>query len=147
MKKQLFFTRTYFYGITTIILGLFISLGPIFLFTVCPPHNGVFSNCHWTSQAELGMGIWVAALGFCYITFTDPKTQFGFAVSLFLTGIIVIGIPYALIGGCASVIENGKELMDCRRVAFPALTVEAIILMAYSAFTAVYIGIKNAVLV
>jgi len=146
MKKQLIFTTTYFFGIATIILGLLISLGPVFLFKVCPPHEGNFSLCHWSAQAEIGMGIWVAALAFCYITFTDPKTQFGFAVSLFLTGIIVLGIPHALIGGCKSAIVDGKETMDCVRVAFPALTVEAIILMAYSAFTAVYIGIKNAVI-
>jgi len=143
MKKQLIFTTTYFYGITTIILGLLVFLGPNFLFKVCPPHEGTFPLCHWSAQAEIGMGLLVIALGLCYLTFTDPKTQFGLAIGLFLSGIIVIGIPYALIGGCTSSIKDGKELMDCRRIAFPALTIEAIILMAYSAFTAVYLEFRK----
>lgn len=131
MKKQLI------YGITTVILGLLIALGPQFLFKICSAHNGIFPLCHWTAQAEIGMGMLVAALGLCLITFSDPKTQLGLAIGVFLTGIIVLGLPLALIGGC------NEKTMSCRRVAFPALTIEGIILMAYSAFMAVYIEMKK----
>ena len=125
------------YGITTVILGLFVALGPQFLFKVCTFHDGVFPLCHWSAQAELGMGMLVAALGLCFIVFSDPKTQQGFAIGIFLTVIIVLGIPHALIGGCA------VKTMACHRVAFPALTVEGVILLAYSAVMVVSIKMKE----
>jgi hypothetical protein len=125
------------YGITTVILGLFIALGPQFLFKVCTVHDGALPLCHWSAQAELGMGMLVAALGLCFIVFSDPKTQQGFAISIFLTGIIVLGIPHALIGGCTA------KTMPCHKVAFPALTVEGVILLAYSAFMAVSFEMKE----
>jgi len=125
------------YGITTVILGLLIALGPQFLFKVCTVHNGVLTLCHWSAQAELGMGMLVAALGLCFIVFSDPKTQQGFAIGIFLTSIIVLGIPHALIGGCT------VKTMTCHRVAFPALTVQGVILLAYSAAMVVFIEMKE----
>jgi len=125
------------YGITIVILGLLIALGPQFLFKVCTVHNGVLPLCHWSAQAELGMGMLVAALGLCFIVFSDLKTQQGFAIGIFLTGIIVLGIPYALIGGCTA------KTMACHRVAFLALTVEGVILLAYSAVMVVFIEMKE----
>jgi hypothetical protein len=131
MKKQLI------YGITIIILGLLIALGPQFLFKVCTAHDGALPRCHWSARAEIGMGMLAAALGICLLAFSDPKTQLGLAIGIFLTGIIVIGIPYALIGGCAA------KTMNCRRIAFPALTVEGIILLAYSAGMMVWLEMKK----
>jgi len=125
------------YGIAVAILGLLIALGPQFLFKVCTVHSGALPLCHWSAQAELGMGMLVAALGLCFIIFSDPKTQQGFAIGIFLTGIIVLGIPHALIGGCA------VKTMACHRVAFPALTVEGVILLAYSAFMVVFFEMKE----
>jgi len=125
------------YGITTVILGLLIALGPQFLFKVCAAHSGALPLCHWSAQAELGMGMLVAALGLCFIVFSDPKTRQGFAIGIFLTGIIVLGIPHALIGGCIA------KTMACHRVAFPALTVEGVILLVYSAVMVVSIEMKE----
>jgi len=116
---------------------LLIALGPQFLFKVCTFHNGAFPLCHWSAQAELGMGMLVAALGLCFIIFSDSKTQQGFAIGIFLTGIIVLGIPYALIGGCTA------KTMACHKIAFPALTVEGVILLAYSAVMVVSIEMKE----
>jgi len=125
------------YGITTVILGLLIALGPRFLFKVCTVHSGALPLCHWSAQAELGMGMLVAALGLCFIIFSDLKAQQGFAIGIFLTGIIVLGIPHALIGGCTA------KTMACHKVAFPALTVESVILLAYSALMVVSIEMKE----
>jgi hypothetical protein len=116
-----------------IVLGLLIALGPQFLFKVCAVHDGTFPLCHWTAQAEIGLGMLVTALGFCFIIFSDLNTQLGLAIGIFMTGIIVLGIPHALIGGCA------VKTMFCRRVAFPALTIEGVVLLVYSAFLVVYI--------
>ena len=118
-------------------MGLLIALGPQFLFKVCTVHNGVLPLCHWSAQAELGIGMLVAALGLCFIVFSDPKTQQGFAIGVFLTGIIVLGIPHALIGGCTA------KTMACHKVAFPALTVEDVILLLYSAVMVVFIEMKE----
>jgi hypothetical protein len=125
------------YGITIVILGLLIALGPRFLFLTCTVHNGILPLCHWSAQAELGMGMLVAALGLCFIVFSDPKTQQGLAIGIFLTSIIVLGIPHALIGGCTA------KTMACHRIAFPALTIEGVILLVFSAVMVVYFEMKK----
>jgi hypothetical protein len=131
MKKSIIF------GSIAIVSGLLIALGPQFLFKVCAAHSGAFPLCHWTARAELGIGMLIAALGLCFIVFTDSKTQLGFAIGIFLTSIIVIGIPHVLIGGCK------VSAMACRRVAFPAITVIGIILLVYSIIVVVYSEIKK----
>jgi hypothetical protein len=124
-------------GSVVIALGLLISLGPQFLFKVCMAHGGAFPLCHWTAQAELGMGMLIAALGICLIVFTDPKTQIGLVIGVFFASILVLGIPHALIGGCK------VSTMACRKVAFPAITVIGIILLVYSIIVVVYSEIKK----
>jgi hypothetical protein len=124
-------------GGIVIALGLLIALGPQYLFKVCAAHDGAFSLCHWTAQAELGMGMLIAALGICLIVFTDPKTQIGLTIGILLTSIMVLGIPHALIGGCS------VKTMACRRVAFPAITVIGIVLLAYSIIVVAYSEMKK----
>ncbi|GBU27223.1 hypothetical protein R84B8_00749 [Treponema sp. R8-4-B8] len=120
MKKSIFTCGV------VVVLGLLIAIGPQFIFKVCTPHGGAFPLCHWTAQAELGMGMLIAALGICLIVFTDSKTQIGLTIGILFASILVIGLPHALIGGCKS------SEMACRRVAFPALTVVGIVLLVYS---------------
>jgi hypothetical protein len=124
-------------GSIVIILGLLISLGPQYLFKTCAPHGGAFPLCHWTARAELGMGMIIAALGMCLIFFNDPKTQIGISIGIFLVSIMVIGLPYALIGGCKS------SEMACRKVAFPALIIEGSTLLIYSIIIVVYSELKK----
>ncbi len=83
--------------------------------------------CNWSAQAEIGIGLLIAALGACMIVFTDPKTNLGFLIGIFFASIIALAIPHFLIGGCSNM------TMKCHRVAFPALTVESIILLVFSA--------------
>jgi hypothetical protein len=124
-------------GSGVIVLGFLIALGPQYLFKVCPSHSGAFPLCHWTAQAEIGMGMLIAALGICLIVFDDPKTQIGITIGVLLTSIMVLGLPHALIGGCVG------ETMACRRVAFPALTVIGAVLLAYSILVIVYSEMKK----
>jgi len=126
MKKNVFF------GSTVIALGLLVALSPQFLFKVCSAHSNTFPLCHWTAQAELGMGMIIAALGICFIVFIDPKTQLGLTLGVLFTSIMVIGTPHALIGGCKA------SEMACHRVAFPALTVIGIVLLVYSIILIVF---------
>jgi hypothetical protein len=121
MKKAIIF------GIIIIILGLLIALGPRFLFKVCGHGEEGFPHCHWSAQAEIGMGLLIVALGACMIVISNPKTHLGLAIGTFFASIIVLAIPHFLIGGC------GSLAMKCRRVAFPALTAESIVLLVFSA--------------
>jgi len=123
MKKNLIFSVTF------IILGLFIALGPQFIFKVCNMNCGCCGDvpkCHYTALAEIGMGLLITALGLCFIVFIDPKTQFGLLIGVFLSSIVSLFIPHTLIGGC------DMADMTCRRIAFPALTVINIVLIAFS---------------
>jgi hypothetical protein len=124
-------------GAVVITLGLLIAFGPQFLFKVCVAHDDAFPRCHWSAQAEIGIGVLIAALGICFIVFGDSKTRLGLSIGIFLAGIIVLSIPHALIGGC------GMMTMACRRVAFPAITLIGIVLLVYSAVIAVFIEMKK----
>jgi hypothetical protein len=116
-----------------IVLGLLIGLGPHFLFKVC--FAGCCGNvCNWSAFAETGVGLFIVALGVCLMLYTDPKTQLGLLIGISLAGIVALVIPHALIGGC------GGMDMDCRRVAFPALTFESVILLV---FVAIIIAINK----
>ena len=129
--------RNIIIGIVIIILGLLIALGPQFLFKVCGHGEEGFPHCHWSAQAEIGMVLLIAALGACMIVFTDTKTHLGLAIRTFLASIIVLAIPNFLIGGC------GSLAMKCRRVAFPALTSESIVLLVFSAILVTIIVIQK----
>jgi hypothetical protein len=120
-------------GAGAIIAGLLISLGPQFLFKLCPPmEGGRWMTCHWTGQGEIGVGGLIAILGCLMVFFSDNKVRFGLSVSVSLSGIPALLLP-VLIGGCA------METMSCRSVTFPALTVISILTVAGFAANAVYL--------
>ena len=114
-------------SVVIIVLGLLIALGPKFLFRTC--QSGCCTDipqCYWSSQALLGMGMLIAALGICLFIFIDSNTQIGLLIGVFLSSIVAIGIPNAIIGGCSA------PAMACRRVAFPVVTVICIILLVFT---------------
>jgi hypothetical protein len=131
MKKSVIFAAT------IIALGVLIALGPQFLFKVCAHGDDGYPRCHWSGQAEIGLGFLIAALGACMVVFPDPKTHLGLSIGVFMAGIIALCIPNALIGGC------GMMTMQCRKVAFPALTAESVALLVFAAVTTVYIAMKK----
>jgi hypothetical protein len=124
-------------GSVVVALGLLISLGPQFLFKVCAHGESGYPHCHWSAQAEIGMGLLIVVLGICMVVFKDPKTLLGLCIGAFLSGIVSLGIIHFLVGGC------GSLAMACHRVAFPALTVESVILLVFSAVVVVYIEMKK----
>ena len=124
-------------GVVVILLGLLIALGPQFIFKVCKHGEDGFPQCHWSAQAEIGMGILIAALGVCMIVFKDLKILTGLLIGTFLASFVALFIPHTLIGGCAAI------TMRCRRVAFPAITAESVILMVFSAVLLVYLEMKR----
>jgi hypothetical protein len=83
------------------------------------------------------MGMLIAALGICLVVFTDSKTQIGLTIGILFASILVVGLPHALIGGCKA------STMDCRRVAFPVITVIGIFLLVYSILIVIFSEMKK----
>ncbi|MDR3334640.1 MAG: DUF4418 family protein [Treponema sp.] len=122
-----------FGGVVVSILGLLVAFGPRFLFKVCNADENGFPHCHWSAQAEIGIGIMIAALGFGLMLFSEPHTHFGLYIGIFFSSVIALCVPHVLIGGC------NMMSMACRRVAFPAITVISIVLLLYSAINVAYL--------
>jgi len=147
-------------GAIVMVLGLLIALGPKFLFKVCDSNMASTASgedccaepakssccgpalsslpiCHWSAQAEIGIGLLIVALGACMIVFTDKKIRFGLLIGVFFSSIISLAIPNFLIGGCSTM------TMRCHRVAFPALTIESAVLLVFSAIMITIIAIQK----
>jgi hypothetical protein len=123
-------------GMAMILFELLIAFGPRFLFKACDAMESGFPRCHWSIQAEIGIGMIIALLGICLIVFINPQIQFGLTVGIFFASIFTLSVPHVLIGGC------GMMTMACRRVAFPALSVISILVLAGSAANLVYLESK-----
>jgi uncharacterized membrane protein YedE/YeeE len=124
-------------GAAAIVFGLLIALGPQFLFKVCPVVGDMVMKCHWSAQAEIGIGGLIAALGIALVIFADPKIRLGLTIGVFLSGILALLIPHALIGGCPS------SHMACRKITFPSITVISILLLISAALNTVYLARKK----
>jgi hypothetical protein len=124
-------------GGAALVCGLLIALGPQFLFKVCPVMGGVYMKCHWSAQAEIGVGALIAALGVALVVFAHPKTRLGLGIGIFLAAVLALLIPHGLIGGCP------MPAMACRKVAFPAITVVSILLLAAAAIQILYLARKK----
>jgi hypothetical protein len=116
---------------------MFVAFGPQYVFKVCAHGEGSYALCHWTAQAEAGIGLLIAALGACVIVFADAKTRLGLFIGIFFAGLAALAVPHFLIGGCSSM------AMQCRKVAFPVLTFESVVLLVFSAIIVVYLEMKN----
>jgi hypothetical protein len=95
-------------------------------------------RCHWSAQAEIGVGgPLIAGLGIALIFFANQQIRLGLTIGIFLSGVLALLIPHALIGGCA------MHSMACRKVTFPAITAISILLLISMALNALYLVQKN----
>jgi hypothetical protein len=124
-------------GTTAAALGLLLALGPQFLFKVCPITAGMIMKCHWSAQAEIGVGALIAALGMALIFFANPKTRLGLGIGIFLSAALALLVPHGLIGGCP------MHSMACRKIAFPSITVISILLLIGSGLYSLYLARKK----
>lgn len=108
-----------------VVMGVIVALIPFVLFPVCPSHE-MRMACYYTKQAELGIGIVVAALGLIYIVFNDTGVRKGLSIAQLLNALLVILFPLKLTGLC-----SGSE-MACRIGTKPALTVAGVLIAAFS---------------
>jgi hypothetical protein len=124
-------------GGAALMCGLLIALGPQFLFPVCPIAEGVIMKCHWSAQAEIGVGALIAVLGAALIFFADPNIRLGLTIGIFLSGVLALLIPHALIGGCP------MHSMACRKITFPSITVISVLLLMGAALHMLYLVRKK----
>jgi hypothetical protein len=79
------------------------------------------------------VGALIAVLGIALAVFANPKTRLGLAIGIFLSGILALLVPHALIGGCP------MPSMPCRKIGFPSLTVISILLLIGSGLYSFYL--------
>jgi hypothetical protein len=126
-------------GTAVIIFGLLIALGPQFLFKPCGPITArdggglTWMKCHWSAQAEIGIGFLLAALGIGLLIFASKDTRLGLSIGVFLSATLALLIPHVLIGGCS------MAVMPCQSLTFPAITVLGILLIIGSVGNGYYL--------
>ncbi|MDR0557224.1 MAG: DUF4418 family protein [Treponema sp.] len=124
-------------GGVALVFGLLIALGPQFLFKVCPVMGNMIMKCHWSGQAEIGVGGVIAALAIALMVFANSKIRLGLTIGIFLSAVLALLIPHVLIGGCVN------HTMPCRKITFPAVTVISILLLIGAAFNTLYLARKK----
>lgn len=110
-------------GAAQALAGALILLTPYILFPVCTKQvetkAGGFlpMKCHWTAQAELGIGALILLGGMILLISKRAETQRFLSMLTAGLGIAAISLPTWLIGMCAS------AAMDCRVGTLPALVI------------------------
>ncbi len=122
MNKKLFA------AIPQIVFGVLIAVGPQTFAHVCEVGDTPMA-CHYTAQAELGIGVVIALLAVVGLFF-DGKTRAGISISNMVLGALTIAVPTMLIGVCKG------AMMHCHMVTMPVLIVLGALLIVVSAFAA-----------
>jgi hypothetical protein len=125
-----------FPGISFILLGLLIAIGPFTLFRVCE-WDMMIMKCFWTARTELGIGILIAILGILTLLFTSSRIRLGLSITAALNGILILLIPTALIGVCE------EPLLPCRVLTLPSLVILSSILIVISLVNAIVLFKKE----
>lgn len=132
-------------GISFIILGALIALGPQTIFPICGAgifgqkamHNSdetdLLMKCFYTGRAVIGVGILILAVGLLLLLFRKKQIRFGLSLAAGLNGILTLLIPTALIGVCSDVHA------PCHALTLPALSILGSTVIALSAVNAVYL--------
>jgi len=94
-------------------------------------------KCHWTAQAEFGIGLVIALLGLFLLFFKSEHTRLGLSIALGLNGLLALLIPSALIGVC------GNVKMACRSLCLPVLIILGAIVTAAAAANVFYLFHSN----
>lgn len=121
-----------FLGITLIILALAIAIVPSF--TDCQAEGKTMTLasgmkvpmvCHWTAQAEIGIGAPLFAVGIL-MPFTRRKSGlYILSVLGVVLGIVAILLPTNLIGVCTTMTANCNTIMKPALIAFGSLAIVA----------------------
>lgn len=124
------------FGVLFILLGGLIAIGPQTFFKVCDTTEKMM-KCHWTAQAELGVGALIAVLGILILVIASRQIRIGITIGIVLNGILTILIPNALIGVCKS------NHMHCHALTLPALTLLGIVTVVVGIVNIIYLSKKE----
>ncbi len=122
MNKKLFA------AIPQIAFGVLIAVGPQTFAHVCEVGDTPMA-CHYTAQAELGIGAAIAVLAVIGL-FVDGKVRAGISITNIMLGVLTIAVPTMLIGVCKG------AMMHCHMVTMPVLIVLGALLIVVSAIAA-----------
>lgn len=126
MKNRIVFALAF------ILLGLLVILAPTVLFPVCESEKKM--ACYYTKEAEIGIGILIAALGVVYFFLKNKSARLGIAVAEFFSAGLVLLYPLKLTGLCK------MSDMACRVKTLPALIVLAVLLLAVALGDLFFLG-------
>lgn len=109
-----------------ILIGLLLILVPTYILPVCSPTEIMtsshdhhitykFMKCHWTSQAEIGIGTAIVVIGLIMLLTKSTLIRLGLNISLLVIAMFVAAVPTVLIGVCPG------EMMACHIGTLPAL--------------------------
>lgn len=124
-----------FGGIGLVLTGVLLAVGPHTIFKICDQshHQAGASNCFWTSQALLGIGLVFALLGLVYMAFKSASVRAGLSLSAagnmlltFLTANVFIGM-------------DADAMMACRVTTLPAVNTIAVIGFILTAVNTIYL--------
>lgn len=105
--------KKYITGISYLLGALLLWIGPKTIFQVCEATEKKM-KCYWTTRAEAGIGILLAAAGILIIFTASEQVRIGIHRMVVAISVVGLLIPAWLIGGCQN------QMMPCRKVTFPA---------------------------
>ena len=113
------------------VFGVLIAVAPQAFAHVCEVKDNMPMACHYTAQAELGIGVVIALLGIIAL-FCSPKIRTGLNIAVALNALLSLAVPTVLIGVCKG------AMMHCHMVTRPTLIVIGILALLF-AVVAVYL--------
>ena len=120
--------RRLFASLPAIVFGVLIAVAPQAFAHVCEVKDNMPMACHYTAQAELGIGVVIAL-------FCSPKIRTGLNIAVALNALLSLAVPTVLIGVCKG------AMMHCHMVTRPTLIVIGILALLF-AVVAIYLDSK-----
>ncbi|MDR3137221.1 MAG: DUF4418 family protein [Coriobacteriales bacterium] len=112
-------------GLSTIVVGILLALGPQLLFKICDQEHHVgHSACYWTGQATIAIGIVLVLLGTVYLLFNNAGIRAGLSIGITSALVLTLLVVNVLIG------VDPDPMMPCHTTTLPALNVISILSLA-----------------
>lgn len=132
-----------------VVLGLLVILVPTYLLPVCAPMEVIspvvnvqtpahvtvkYMKCHWTGQAEMGIGAVIMALGLLMLLSRSACVRLGLSLSVICVAMLAAAIPTVLIGVCPG------EMMPCHMGTLPSLLLLSGLLVVIALINVLYLS-------
>ena len=101
--------RRLFASLPAIVFGVLIARRPAGIRPCVRGQDNMPMACHYTAQAELGIGVVIALLGIIAL-FCSPKIRTGLNIAVALNALLSLAVPTVLIGVCKG------AMMHCHMV-------------------------------